>query len=160
MQAPVDHDTHPSVAVSAQPAPGRHPATHRVTVWPVVAFWVGAALLFGVGGGLNAVRFGDILLHARGNWQNLSAFQVAWLATALFFFACGIISISLALLLTARSAGGFYGSLLFGLLLTLLAPLVSLLTPDPDYFGVLCAGLLPGAAVLFTLVSLPAFSGD
>jgi hypothetical protein len=131
-----------------------------VTVWPVVAFWVGAALLFAVGGGLNAVRFGDILLQARGNWQDLSAFQVAWLATALFFFACGIISISLALLLAARFAGGFYGSLLFGLLLTLLAPLVGLLTPEPDYFGALCAGLLPGAAVLFTLAGMPAFSGD
>ena len=160
MQAPVDHDTQPSAAVLARMAPRPRPATHRVTLWPVVAFWVGAALLFAIGGGLNTVRFAEVLLRARGNWQDLSAFQLAWLATALFFFACGIISIALALLLAGRNAGGFYGSLLFGLLLTMLAPLVGLLTPEPDYFGALCAGLLPGAAVLFTLASLPGFAGD
>jgi hypothetical protein len=44
---------------------------------------------------------------------------------------------------------------LFGLLLTLLGPLAALLTPDPNYFGAVCGGLLPAAVVLFTLAVLP-----
>ena len=155
VQARVNHDTQPSGTISAPPSPARSAATLRLTPWPVVAFWAGTAILFGAGGVLHAVRFGEIMLHARGSWQSLSTSHMAWVAAAMFFFACGAISITLCLLLAGRHASGFYGSLLFGLLLTLLAPLAALLTPQPDYFAATCSGLLPACAVLFTLAGAP-----
>ena len=156
VQARVNHDTQPSGTISAPaPSPARSAATLRKPPWPVVAFWAGTAILFGAGGVLHAVRFGEILLRARGGWQSLSTSQMAWVATAMFFFACGAISITLCLLLAGLHVSGFYGSLLFGLLLTLLAPLAALLTPQPDYFAATCLGLLPAGAVLFTLAGAP-----
>ena len=156
VQARVNHDTQPSGTISAPaPSPAWSAATLHLTPWPVVAFWAGTAILFGAGGVLNSVRFGEITLHARGSWQSLSTSQMAWVAAAMFFFACGAISITLCLLLAGRHVSGFYGSLLFGLLLTLLAPLAALLTPQPDYFAATCSGLLPAGTVLFTLAGAP-----
>ncbi len=128
--------------------------------WAVVSFWAGAAMLFAVGGALHAVRFSEILMRARGEWSHLGPLQLAWLAAALFFFVCGLASVALCLLLAGKHSSGFYGSLLFGLLLTLLAPLSSLLAPQPDYFAAACAGLLPATIVLLTLAVLPGLAGN
>lgn len=131
-----------------------------VVVWPIVAFWAGAAIQLAAGGVLNAVRFADILLRTRGGWPSLTTAQNAWFATAVLLIVCGIVSLALALLLAGRFASGFYASLLFGLLLTLLVPLTALLTPEPDYFRAVCGGLLPAALVLFTLANLPRLVAD
>ena len=149
MSSHLHQDTQPSVAISRQ----SERTSHVSVVWPIVAFWAGAAILFAVGGTLNAVRFAEILLRARGGWQSLTLAQNAWLVTAGLFVVCAIISLILALLVAGRFSGGFYASLLFGLLLTLLVPLSALLTSEPDYFRAVCGGLLPAALVLFTLAN-------
>jgi hypothetical protein len=131
-----------------------------MVVWPIVAFWVGVAILCAVGGVLNAVRFAEILLRARGGWQSLTFAQNAWLVTAVLLVVCAIVSLVLALLLAGRFASGFYASLIFGLLLTLVVPLSALLTPEPDYFRAVCGGLLPAALVMFTLANLPRLVTD
>ena len=130
-------------------------SSHISVTWPIVAFWAGAAILFAVGGTLNAVRFAEILLRARGGWQSLTWTQNAWLATAGLFVLCAIVSLILAVLIAGRFSGGFYASLLFGLLLTLVVPLSALVTSEPDYFRAVCGGLLPAALVLFTLANQP-----
>lgn len=149
MSSHVYHDTQPLIAESRLAD-----RPNRVSVvWPIVAFWGGAAILFAIGGALNAVRFAEILLRARGGWQSLTLAQNAWLATAGLLVLCAIISLVLALLIAGRFSGGFYASLLFGLALTLLVPLSALLTSEPDYFRAVCGGLLPAALVLFTLAN-------
>jgi hypothetical protein len=128
--------------------------------WAVASFWAGAAILFAVGGALHLVRFSEMLLRARGQWSQLGLLQLAWLAAAIFLFVCGLTSVALCMLLAGSHGSGFYGSLLFGLLLTLLAPLSSLLVPQPDYFAAACAGLLPAGIVLLTLAVLPGLARD
>jgi ribosomal protein L40E len=148
----------PIEAVASIPATS-HPLP-TLTLWPVVAFWVGVSVFF-IGGGLAALyRFTGILLYARGAVQNLKPIEIAWLPMGLFFFVFGLISIGLAWQLAHRRSGGYYGSLVFGLVLTLLGPSVSLILEPPNYLATVCTGLMPAASVLFTLASMTGFESN
>ena len=128
-----------------------------ITIWPVVAFWVGASLFF-IGGGLVSLyQFVGILLYARGVIQNLAPFEIAWLPMGLFFIVFGLTGLSLAWQLAQRRPGGYYGSLVFGLVLTLLGPSASLVLDPPNYLTTACTGLMPATAVLLTLASMTGF---
>jgi hypothetical protein len=150
--------TQPGSALSTETnvtTPSRPPAP--ATLWPVVAFWVSVSVLF-IGGGVASVfEFGGILLRARGIVQNLSLIEMAWLPTGLFFVVFGFTGISLAWQLARRRPGGYYGSLIFGLVLTVLGPSTSLVLDPPNYQATLCTGLMPAAAVLLTVASLAGF---
>ena len=148
----------PSSAAIRAPKTSAPPGT--VTLWPVVAFWTGAALLFIGGGVISLFQFVEILLQARGVIQNLSLIQIAWLPVALFFLTFGFTGLRLAWQLAHRRTGGYYGSLVFGLLLVLLAPLSGLVLEPPNYLQVIYAGLIPAAAVLFTLASMASFESS
>jgi len=129
-------------------------------LWPVVAFWFGVSIFF-IGGGIVALfEFTSILLYARGVIQNLKPFEIAWLPMGLFFIIFGLVGIGLAWQLAKRQPGGYYGSLLFGLVLIVLGPSVSLVLEPPDYLTTVCTGLMPAAAVLFTLASMTGFESN
>jgi hypothetical protein len=132
------------------------PAT-PLTIWPVVAFWAGTSLFF-IGGGLVSLyQFATNLLYARGVVQNLSQIEIAWLPMGLFFLVFGFTSISLAVQLARCQSSGYYGSLVFGLVLALLGPGASLVLVPPDYLTTACTGLMPAVAVLLTLASMAGF---
>ena len=76
---------------------------------------------------------------------------------ALFFILSGLTGLSLAWQLAHRQVEGYYGSLLFGLMLTLLGPSVGLILDPPDYLAIACTGLLPATVVLLTLTSMASF---
>ncbi|GAB4542504.1 MAG: hypothetical protein Kow0063_34560 [Anaerolineae bacterium] len=160
----------PSGAHSAQPvqqpvlARTHVPATSSpptpVTLWPVVAFW-GAASVFFLGGGIASLfQFAGIVLRARGVLQNLTPIEIAWLPMGLFFMLFGISGIGLAWQLAHRQQGGYWGSLVFGLVLTLLGPSASMVLDPPNYLAAICTGLMPAAAVLFTLASITSFESN
>lgn len=128
-----------------------------VTLWPVVAFWASVSLFFIGGGVASLLQFADILLHARGVVQNLSPIQIAWLPMGLFFIVFGLTGVSLAWQLARRRSSGYYGSLLFGLILMFLGPSANLVLEPPNYLATACTGLMPAAAVLLTLASMTGF---
>jgi len=145
----------------AQPTAANEAAIQRppapATLWPVVAFWVSASLFF-VGGGIASLfQFASILLRARGMVHNLSTIQMAWLPMALFFILFGITGFGLAWELACRRRDGYYGSLLFGLVLIALGPSASLVLDPPDYLAVACTGLMPATAIILTLASAAGF---
>lgn len=144
--------------------PNQQPLVSRpatpITLWPVIAFWVGVSVFF-IGGGIAALyQFASLMLYARGVVQNLEPFEIAWLPMGLFFIVFGLVGLGLALQLAQRRPGGYYGSLLFGLLLLVLGPSVSLVLEPPDYLTTACTGLMPAAAVLFTLASMTGFESN
>ncbi len=146
--APAATTANPAVA-SRPPAP--------TTLWPVVAFWVSASLFF-VGGGIaSLLQFANILLRARGIVGNLSTLQMAWLPMALFFVLFGITGFGLAWELARRRRDGFYGSLLFGLVLIALGPGAGLVLDPPNYGAVAFSGLMPAIAIILTLASAAGF---
>jgi hypothetical protein len=99
-------------------------------------------------------QFAGTLLRARGVIQNLSPIQLAWLPMGLFFIVFGFTGVSLTWQLVRRRPGGYYGSLLLGLILTLLGPIATLILEPPNYVATAFTGLMPAAAVLFTLISM------
>ncbi len=105
-------------------------------------------------------QFASLMLYARGMVQNLEPFEVAWLPMGLFFIVFGFVGLGLAWQLAQRQPGGYYGSLLFGLLLLVLGPSVSLVLEPPDYVTTACTGLMPAVAVLFTLASMTGFESN
>jgi hypothetical protein len=142
--------------LQAGEAAGSRPAI-PLTIWPVVAFWVGASLFF-VGGGLASLyQFATGLLYARGVLQSLSWLEIAWLPVGLFFLIFGLTGIGLAVQLVRRRSDGYFGSLIFGLVLAVLGPGASLVLVPPDYLTTACTGLMPAVAVLFTLASMTGF---
>jgi hypothetical protein len=145
-----------SPVATSSVVPASRPAA-PIIIWPVVAFWVGASLFFLGGGILSLYRFAEILLYARGVLQNLSPIQAAWLPMGLFFLVFGFTGLSLAWQLAGRRSGGYYGSLVFGLVLTVLGPSASLVLEPPNYLATACTGLMPAAAVLLTLASMAGF---
>jgi ribosomal protein L40E len=146
------------VAVAGVPAISPSPAP--ITLWPVVAFWVGVSVFF-IGGGIAALfQFTSIVLYARGVLQNLEPFEIAWLPMGLFFILFGLVGLGLAWQLAQRRPGGYYGSLLFGLVLIVLGPSASLVLEPPDYLTTACTGLMPAAAILFTLASMTGFESN
>ncbi len=136
--------------------PDSRPAA-PITIWPVAAFWISVSLFFIGGGMLSLYRFAETLVYARGVLYNLSPIQAAWLPMGLFFIVFGFTGISLAWQLTQRRSGGYYGSLIFGLILAVLGPSASLVLEPPNYLTTACTGLMPAAAVLLTLASLAGF---
>lgn|GEM_PF-2884875 len=158
MHTSTDRDTQP--IPSLRPPLRHRSAVHYPHLWPMVAFWVGMALFFAISSVLSAIHFAEILVGVNLDWQMLAAHQMAWLGAAVFLFACSVISSALALLVFARHISGLYGSLLFGLLLTLIAPLIGLLVPQPNYLGAVCAGLVPAASVLYAILNMERFSSD
>ncbi len=143
-------------AMAANAAAAQRPAA-PATLWPVVAFWVSASLFF-VGGGIaSLLQFAGMLMRARGIVNNLSPLQMAWLPMALFFVLFGITGFGLAWELARRRRDGYYGSLLFGLVLVALGPGAGLVLDPPDYLAVVCTGLMPAAAIILTLASAPGF---
>jgi hypothetical protein len=143
-------------ATAANEAVASHPPT-PTALWPVVAFWISVSLFF-VGGGIASLfQFGSILMRARGLVGNLSPIQMAWLPMALFFILFGITGFGLAWELARRRRDGFYGSLLFGLVLIALGPGAGLVLDPPDYLAVACTGLMPATAVILTLASAAGF---
>ncbi len=155
---PSDHDTR--LIPAPRPFVRPHSFISHPRLWPLVAFWVGTAFFFAMSSVLSAIRFMGILLGTDESWSTLATHHLAWLGAAVFLFACSVISLALALLVFGRHIGGLYGSLMFGLLLTLIIPLVGLLVPQPDYPGVICAALIPAASVLYALLNLDSFLGD
>jgi len=129
-------------------------------LWPVVAFWVGVSFFFLAGGLLSIYQFMGIVLRARGVLQNLTPIQAAWLPMGMFFIVFGFTGLSLAWQLGRRQPTGYYGSLVFGLFLTLVGPSVSLVLVPPDYLTTVFAGLMPAVAVLFTLASITGFESN
>jgi hypothetical protein len=75
----------------------------------------------------------------------------------LFFIVFGFTGLSLAGQLARRQPAGYYGSLVFGLFLTLAGPSASLVLVPPNYLAAVFVGLMPAVAVLFTLASLTGF---
>lgn len=144
-----------SSAAASATATSRPPAP--ATLWPVVAFWVSISVFFMGGGIASLFQFAGMLLRARGIIQNLSFIQIAWLPMSLFFVVFGFTALSLAWQLARRRSGGYYGSLVFGLILMLLGPSASLVLEPPNYQATVCTGLMPAAAVLLTLASLAGF---
>lgn len=128
-----------------------------LTIWPVAAFWVGTSLFFIGGGVASLYQFATYLLYARGVIQNLSWLEIAWLPVGLFFLVLGSTGIGLAVQLVRRRPDGYYGSLIFGLVLALLGPAASLVLVPPDYVTTACTGLMPAVAVLLTLASVAGF---
>ncbi|MGQ9501447.1 MAG: hypothetical protein ACUVSF_06085 [Anaerolineae bacterium] len=157
MRTPSDHDTRPIPA--PRPFLRDRSFVSHPRLWPLVVFWAGTALFFAMSSMLSAIRFIGILLSADEIWPIFATHHLVWLGAALFLFVCSVISAALSLLVFGRRISGLCGSLVFGLLLTLLAPLAGLLVPQPDYLGVICAGLIPAASVLYTLLNLDSFSG-
>jgi hypothetical protein len=148
-QQPAPATTANEVVVLRPPAP--------VTLWPVVAFWVSVSLFF-VGGGIASLfQFAGIVVRARGIVHNLSTLQIAWLPMALFFILFGFAGFGLAWELARRRRDGYYGSLLFGLVLIALGPGAGLVLDPPDYVAVACTGLMPATAILLTLASAAGF---
>jgi hypothetical protein len=140
-----------------QPAPAALRTPAPATLWPVVAFWVSVSLFF-VGGGIASLfQFVSILVRARGIVNNLSPIQMAWLPMALFFILFGITGFSLAWELARRRRDGYYGSLLFGLVLIALGPGAGLVLEPPDYLAAACTGLMPATAIILTLASAAGF---
>jgi hypothetical protein len=156
----------PGAWSSQQPTPviDGGPATSRplipITLWPVVAFWVGVSIFFVGGGMVSLYQFTGNVLRARGVLQNLKPIEVAWLPMGLFFILFGLTGIGLALQLAHRRPGGYYGSLIFGLVLALLGPSVGLVLEPPDYVATVCTGLMPAAVILFTLASIAGFESS
>ena len=123
-------------------------------LWPVVGFWTGASLFF-LGGGLAAlVTFAGVLWRS---WDTLNIVQLAWLGVGVFFVIYGLIGGVLAWQLARRRRFGYYGSLLLGLQLSMLAPGTVLVLDRPNYLAAVWAALMPAAAVLLTLANLPCF---
>jgi len=123
-------------------------------LWPVVGFWTGASMFF-LGGGLAALfTFAGALLFS---WDTFDIVQLAWLGVGVFFVIYGLIGGVLAWQLARRRRFGYYGSLLLGLQLSMLAPGTVLVLDRPNYLAALCAALIPAAAVLLTLANLPCF---
>jgi ribosomal protein L40E len=148
----------PTTAVTSVPATSRPLAP--ITIWPVVAFWIGVSLFF-IGGGLVSLyQFVGILLYARGVIDNLKPFEIAWLPMGLFFIVFGLTGLSLAWQLARRRPGGYYGSLIFGLVLILLGPSAGLVLDPPNYLTTACTGLMPATAVLLTLASMTGFESN
>jgi hypothetical protein len=140
--------------------PATTPSPAPITLWPVVAFWVGVSVFF-IGGGIAALfQFASIVLYARGVVHSLEPFEIAWLPMGLFFIIFGLVGLGLAWQLAKRRLDGYYGSLLFGLVLLVLGPSVSLVLEPPDYLTTACTGLMPAAAVLFTLASMTGFESN
>jgi hypothetical protein len=137
-------------------APDSRPAA-PITIWPVVAFWVSVSLFLIGGGMVSLYRFTETLVYARGVLINLSPIQAAWLPMGLFFLMFGFTGLSLAWQLARRRSGGYYGSLVFGLVLAVLGPSASLVLEPPNYLTTACTGLMPAAAVLLTVASLAGF---
>ena len=148
----------PAAAMASSPATSR--PLPPITLWPVVAFWVGVSVFFVAGGIAALYQFASIVLYARGVVQNLSPNEVAWLPVGLFFLVFGLVGIGLAWQLAHRRSGGYYGSLVFGLVLTVLGPGVSLVLEPPNYLTTACTGLMPAAAVLFTLAAMAGFESN
>jgi hypothetical protein len=145
----------PAATAANEAAAVRSPAP--ATLWPVVAFWVSVSLFF-VGGGIASLfQFASILVHARGIVNNLSPIQMAWLPMSLFFVLFGITGFGLAWELARRRRDGYYGSLLFGLVLTALGPGAGLVLEPPNYLAVACTGLMPATAIILTLASAAGF---
>ncbi len=140
-----------------QPSSAATSTSAAVTLWPVVAFWSSTSLFFVGGGVASLFRFAEILMRARGVMQNLSLTQIAWLPMAFFFITFGFTGFRLAWQLAHHQIGGYYGSLIFGLLLTLLGPVAGLILDPPNYLGAVCTGLTPATAVLLTLASMANF---
>lgn len=155
IQTSSDHDTQPVLAL--RPFLHSHSVISQPRLWPLVAFWVGTALFFAISSVLSAIRFIEVLLDISANWPVPGAHHFAWLGATVFLFACSMISLALALLVFGKHISGLYGSLVFSLLLTLIIPLVGLLVPQPNYPGVVCAGLIPAASVLYTILNLDSF---
>lgn len=145
----------PALAAAGVPAPPPRPTP--ATLWPVVAFWVGVSIFFFGGGIASLLQFAGIVLRARGVLQNLQPVEIAWLPMGLFFIVFGLTGMGLAWQLARRQPGGYYGSLVFGLVLSLLGPSASLVLDPPNYLATVCTGLMPAAAVLFTLASMAGF---
>jgi tetratricopeptide (TPR) repeat protein len=121
--------------------------------WPVGTFWLGISLIF-TGAGL------------AGMWQLWAARDLLWLMVTkrglevLFTFAflvAGLTSVALAVQVLLRQSSGFYGSLLFALLLVAIAPACSLLRQPPDYLGGAMLAFLPSLVFLLTLLSRRGF---
>jgi ribosomal protein L40E len=141
-------------------APASDHSTTPFALWPVVAFWVGTSLFFIAGGLAASYQFTGILLRARGVLQNLEPIEIAWLPMALFFIVFGLTGIGLAWQLAHRRPGGYYGSLVFGLVLILMGPSATLVLEPPNYLATICTGLMPAAAVFFTLASMTGFESN
>jgi hypothetical protein len=145
----------PAAAATNEAAAARSPAP--TALWPVVAFWVSASLFFFGGGVASLFQFASILMRARGIVSRLSTIQMAWLPMALFFILFGITGFGLAWELAHRRRDGFYGSLLFGLVLIALGPGAGLVLDPPDYLTVAFTGLMPATAIILTLASAAGF---
>jgi len=144
----------PPAAVRAQAS---SPPLTPITLWPVAAFWASTSLFF-IGGGIASLsQFAGIVLRARGVIHSLSPVQIAWLPLGLFFIVFGFTGLALAWQLARKRPGGYYGSLLFGLVLVLLGPGASLVLEPPNYAATVCTGLMPAAAVMLTLASMSSF---
>jgi hypothetical protein len=128
-----------------------------LTIWPVVAFWVSTSLLFLGGGAASLIEFATTLLYNRGSIQSLKPIELAWLPMGLFFLIFGFTGLGLAWQLARRRPGGYYGSLIFGLVLIVLGPAASLILDPPDYGTTACTGLMPAAAIMLTLASMAGF---
>jgi tetratricopeptide (TPR) repeat protein len=123
-------------------------------LWPVGAFWLGIAVIF-TGAGL------------AGLWQLWAARDALWLLltgrglgalTSFAFLAAGLISVLIAVQVLLRRLTGFYGSLLFALVLLTIAPACSLLREPPDYLGGAMVAFLPSLVFLLTLLSQRGFA--
>ena len=146
----------PAPATTANEAVALRPPA-PVTLWPVVAFWVSVSFFFVGGGVASLLQFAGIVVRARGMVHNLSTLQIAWLPMALFFILFGLAGFGLAWELARRRRDGYYGSLLFGLVLIALGPGAGLVLDPPDYVAVACTGLMPATAILLTLASAAGF---
>jgi len=138
-------------------------ATDYVTVTAlrvVMAFWVGMAVVFLMGGIITTSEWLINGLRSRTLPYTITLAQFVELMIALMFLAMGVMSVIISLGLYVRSTIGVYGSLFVALLLLTLGPLLSLIPTYPNYLIAICTGGVSGVIVLLTLASLSETNTD
>lgn len=128
-------------------------AEQSLTLKLVIAFWVGISIIWASGG---IIASGEWLIsgfRTRTLPYYITRFQVFELLIAIIFVIAGLMGLNVAFMLRARSMVGLYGSLILGLGLLLVGPIISLIIEPPNYLTLICTGGTAGIIVLLTLAS-------
>jgi len=133
-------------------------AYRPLTLKLVGAFWLGISIIL-LGGGIIAIGEWFLSgLRTRTFPNYITSIQVFELLIAVILVVIGIIGLTVAVGLFAKSMPGLYGSLFLALGLLLAGPTISLIANPPNYLTLVCTGGISGMIVLLTLASHPGFS--
>ena len=130
-----------------------HFASRTLILRLVIAFWVGISVIFLGGGIIAAGEWLVVGVRTEAFSSYITTTQLFELIIAIIFIIIGIVGVNVAVGLYSRSVIGFYGSLLLGLGLLLIGPIISLIATPPNYLTLMCTGSVSGVIVLLTLFS-------